>query len=63
MTHEIDDPEIECPHENIDFLLCEACNGSGEGMTDQSICGSCNGSGESRRRYCLDCEEELDDAY
>ena len=27
------------------FLLCDACNGSGEGMYDGTICGACRGKG------------------
>ncbi len=27
-------------------VICDRCNGSGEGMTDGSVCSTCRGSGE-----------------
>jgi len=41
-----------CGDTRFKWIMCSACNGSGEGMADRSRCLTCNGKGNIK----VDCE-------
>lgn len=41
-----DPGEVSCEEDDV-LSICQACNGSGEGMNEGTTCRACHGRGES----------------
>jgi DnaJ-class molecular chaperone len=58
MMHSLDDDDIEIDED--DHELCHTCNGSGEGVYEDTRCHNCSGTGDNGHRLKMQERKELE---